>query len=271
MASEDDRVRHYDAAYGNFAARVYAEVRADSFGTDIGQTSWLTAEEQDAFIAWLRVSRDARLLDVACGSGGPVLRIAQQTGCRVHGIDIHADAVSAARAQATSAGLEARATFERVDASRSLPFADGAFDAMTCIDAINHLPDRHGTLTEWARILRPGGRLVFTDPIVVTGALSSEEIAVRSSIGFFLFVPEGLDEAGLDAAGFDVVAAEDHTENVALMAARRRAARAARAEELRRIEGDATFDGQQRFFEVAARLAAEHRLSRFAYCAHRRS
>jgi hypothetical protein len=49
------------------------------------------------------------------------------------------------------------------------------------------------------------------------------------------------------------------------MAARRRAARAARAEELRKIEGDATFEGQQTFFEVASRVAAEGRLSRMAF------
>ena len=55
-----------------------------------------------------------------------------------------------------------------------------------------------------ARVLRAGGRLVFTDPLVVTGALTADEIAVRSSIGFFLFVPAGLDERLLDQAGFDV-------------------------------------------------------------------
>jgi hypothetical protein len=48
-----------------------------------------------------------------------------------------------------------------------------------------------------------------------------------------------------------------------------RAAREERAGDVRRIEGDATFDGQQRFLEVAARLAAERRLSRLAFHASR--
>jgi SAM-dependent methyltransferase len=255
---------HYGPTYERFAARVYAEIRAEAFGEDIGQNSWLTVDEQDLFISWLRLDRERRLLDVACGSGGPALRVARVTGCRVHGIDLHEDAVTAARTQAEQAGLAARAAFERCDAGKTLPFPDAAFDALTCVDAINHLPDRPRILAEWARILKPGGRLVFTDPIVVTGPLSNEEMAIRSSIGFFLFVPPGLDEKLLGDAGFDLVAREDRTENMARTAGRRRAARERRADELRRIEGDEVFEGQQLFFEVAARL------SRFAFCAERR-
>jgi ubiquinone/menaquinone biosynthesis C-methylase UbiE len=70
-----------------------------------------------------------------------------------------------------------------------LSFTDREFDAITCIDAINHLPERSVTIGEWARILRPDGRLLFTDPTTVTGPLSNDEIAVRSAAGYFLFVP----------------------------------------------------------------------------------
>jgi hypothetical protein len=115
--------------------------------------------------------------------------------------------------------------------------------------------------------LKPGGRLVFTDPVVVTGPLTNEELAVRSSIGVFLFVPPGYDQQALAAAGFELVEALDRTRNMAEMAACWRAARAVHAADLQRIEGEETFEGQQRFFEVAARLAGEGRLSRFAFCA----
>jgi SAM-dependent methyltransferase len=117
---------------------------------------------------------------------------------------------------------------------------------------------------EWARVLRPGGRLVFTDPIVVTGALTNAEIAVRASIGFFLFVPPELDEQLLRESGFEPSHVVDRTENTAESARRWHEARAARASDLRRIEGDPTFEGQQTFLEVAARLASERRLSRLA-------
>lgn len=265
-----ESVRHYDAQYGRFASRLYGEIRTAAFGEDIGQNGWLTADEHDLFIRWLALDPSSRLLDVASGSGGTTLRIARLTGCSVHGLDIHPEAVGAARSATASANQGGRATFEAGDASRPLPFEDGTFDALVCIDALNHLPDRPAIFREWARVLRSGGRLVFTDPIVVTGALTNEEIAIRASIGFFLFVPPGLDQQLLEAADFEVTEVADRTENMAVMAERWRTARQAREADLRNIEGDDTYEGQQRFLATAARLAAERRLSRFAVRAIRR-
>lgn len=262
-------VDHYGAAYGRFGDDLHALIRREAFGEDYGQNGWQTSDEQDLFLAHLDLDASSSLLDIACGSGGPTLRMARRTGCRVHGIDAHEQAIAEACARAGHEGLE-RVVFERLDASRPLPFPGATFDGVICIDAINHLPDRPRVLAEWARVLRPGGRLVFTDPVVVTGMLTHEEIAIRSSIGFFLFVPAGVDEKLLEDAGFEVAQRLDRTENMARMAERRRAARAAHESDLRAVEGDAAFDGQQRFFETAARLAAERRLSRFAFMAVRR-
>lgn len=268
--AKQETVRHYDAQYSQFASRLYGEIRSASFGEDIGQNGWLTADEHDIFISWLALATGSRLLDVASGSGGTTLRIARLTGATVQGIDIHPQAVAAAVAAAESQNLGDRATFRVGDAGQTLPFEDAVFDGLICIDAVNHLPDRAAVFHEWARVLRPGGRLVFTDPIVVTGPLTNAEIAVRASIGFFLFVPTAYDERLLDESGFDVVESVDRTENMAVMAHRWHEARAARSADLRSVEGDATFEGQQRFLETAARLAAERRLSRIAFRAIRR-
>ena len=262
-------VDHYGSQYGNFASRLYAQIRADTYDEDIGQNGWLTAAEQDLFVEWLGVGADDRLLDIACGSGGPTLRIAEKCACEVVGVDIHEDAVEAAKRAAADRGLAARGSFHHADGGARLPFDDETFDALTCIDAINHLPKRPDVFTEWRRVLKRGGRLVFTDPIVVTGPLTHEEIRIRSSIGFFLFVPDGTDDAMLDAAGFSVLKRADRTRNMAEMAARWRSARAEHELDLREIEGDVDFEGQQTFFEVCARLADERRLSRIAYCAVR--
>jgi SAM-dependent methyltransferase len=267
--SSQPEVDHYGSQYGNFATRLNAEIRTATYDEDIGQHGWLTAVEQSLFLDWLDLGADDRLLDIACGSGGPTLRIAEISGCEVVGIDIHADAVEAARQAAADRGLEHRGSFHHADGSSGLPFEDASFEAVTCIDAINHLPDRPAVLREWHRVLKPGGRLVFTDPIVVTGPLTHEEIATRASIGFFLFVPDGLDDSMLENAGFGVRHRADHTENMATVAARWAKARAEHETDLRRVEGDADFEGQQTFFEVCARLAEERRLSRIAYCAVR--
>ncbi|MFZ1428313.1 MAG: hypothetical protein WAS21_16250, partial [Geminicoccaceae bacterium] len=80
-----DEVDLYGASYGGIAAGLQAEIRREAFGQDIGQTGWLTAAEQDLFIDWLGLGPGSRLLDLACGSGGPTLRIAARTGCSVVG------------------------------------------------------------------------------------------------------------------------------------------------------------------------------------------
>jgi hypothetical protein len=120
-------------------------------------------------------------------------------------------------------------------------------------------------------VLRPGGRLLFTDPVVITGILDSEELAIRTSIGYFLFVPPGENERLLAAAGLTVADVEDTTNHLAEIALRRHDARAERAESLREIEGDAAFDGRQRFFDLVALLARDRRLSRVVYTAERQT
>jgi SAM-dependent methyltransferase len=259
----------YGASYRSFATDLYSDIRREAFGQDIGQTGWLTAEEQDLFLGWLELSRPSQLLDLACGSGKPTLRIAQKTGCHVSGVDLHSEAIVSAKANARELGYEGRTKFYQGNAAERLSFADASFDAVTCIDAINHLPDRPAVLQEWHRVLKPGGFLLFTDPIVLTGPMTNAEMAIRTSIGHFVFVPAGYDEVLLKRSGFEVERVEDRTQNMATNAAGWLEARSRRETDLRKIEGDDVFFGQQRFLETAAILAKERRLSRFALLARK--
>jgi cyclopropane fatty-acyl-phospholipid synthase-like methyltransferase len=258
---------HYNANYSNFQTELYAQIRREAFGEDIGQNSWLTSDEQDRFLEWLDLSPGKILLDVACGAGGPALRIVASTGCSVVGIDVHKEAVTTATSLAAQRGLAGRAEFRSTDAAGPLPFSDASFDAITCIDAINHFSERPRVIAEWVRLLKVGGRLLFTDPITVTGALANAEIATRSSAGFYLFVPHGYDERVIEQCGLQLLLCKDVTSNMAKVAEARRAARASRSAALREIEGDQAYDGEQEFLTVAARVAGESRLSRFVYVA----
>ena len=259
---------HYDANYANFQRTVYEQVRRDAFGEDIGQNSWLTASEQDRFISWLHLASGKSLLDVACGAGGPALRIAALTGCTISGIDVHEQAIANANSLAQQRGLDS-ADFRLIDAAQPLPFADASFDAITCIDAINHFPSRQHVMAEWVRVLKTGGRLLFTDPIVVTGPLTSNEIAVRSSSGFYVFVPPGYDDQVIEHSGLRMIVCENVTRNMAEIAQRRRVARKAHEIALLEIEGEPAFAKQQEFLRVASLLAEEERLSRFVFVAEK--
>lgn len=95
-------VDHYGSQYGNFITNLYQEIRKEMFGADIGQNGWLTAQEQGLFIEWLNVDPNQTLLDFACGSGGPTLRIAEITGCSVIGVDIHEQGIAAVNQQKQS-------------------------------------------------------------------------------------------------------------------------------------------------------------------------
>jgi SAM-dependent methyltransferase len=95
----------------------------------------------------------ARLLDAGCG-GGQTLDVLSEFGTAI-GIDPDADSVTRAR----SRGHEAT-----VAALPELPFDDGAFDACTCLDVLEHLDDDASALGELARVIVPGGGLLVTVP-----------------------------------------------------------------------------------------------------------
>ena len=111
--------------------------------------------------------------------------------------------------------------------------------------------------------------MVYTDPLVVTGPLSSREITIRSSHGFVVFMPPSSNESTIAAAGLSLVRVEDRTENLARFAARRLAAREVHREALEKIEGKNEVDSQRELFIVAAAAAAERRLSRILFHARK--
>lgn len=261
--------RRYDANYENFQSELYSSIRRQAYGEDIGQNSWLTADEHDKFLEWLELSTGKRLLDVACGAGGPAIRAAEKHDCTVVGIDLHEKAIAAANGAVTSRGLRRAATFQQGNVGESIPFADGYFDAIICIDAINHIPGRPLVFSEWARLLKPSGKVLFTDPVTVTGALTDSELRIRSLGGFYLFVPEGYNERLLAERGLRLLRRENVTLNMAEVAERRWKARDTRKNELCEVEGPEGFREQQEFLATAAKIASENRLSRFVFLAEK--
>lgn len=262
-----DDVNLYDSHYGHLDADPLAAVRRETYDEDLGQASWLTLAEAREFFRLLGLGPGQAVLEVACGSGGVTCRMAVETGATCVGIDLNARGIEAAVARAAGQGLATRVSFQALDAGNRLPFPDESFDAVLCNDSINHLPGRLEVLRDWHRVLRPGGRLLFTDPVVVTGQLTNEEVRIRSSIGFFLFTPAGCNERLLARSGFRVREVRDVTGAVADVSRKWRAAREARREALVNLEGEGDFEGVQRFLEAVRTLASERRLSRYMYLA----
>ena len=264
-----EAVNLYDNIYGDYASDAEAAVRRETYGEDIGQSSWITAREWLRFADELRVRADSNVLEVGSGSGGPAVHLAVARGCNVTGVDINHHGVHNAERLALARGVVDRVNFLAVDATQPLPFPAATFDAVVSNDAMCHLANRLEVLCDWHRVLRPQGRILFTDAMVVTGLVSHEEIAVRSSVGFYLFVPPGENERLIVQAGFTLVSSEDVTASAAAIAQRWYDAREQHRAALVEREGDANFAGLQRFLACVQRLSAEHRLSRYCYIAEK--
>jgi cyclopropane fatty-acyl-phospholipid synthase-like methyltransferase len=254
----------YNSTYGNFQEQGLAAVRRDAFGEDIGQNSWITTDEYDMFYSWLNISPGDHVLEVASGSGGPALYLAKKFKCRITGVDINEEGIKTANQQALNAGIT-DAKFQPVNVDQGLPFEDDTFDAVMCMDSMNHFRDRQGYLREWQRVLKVGRRALFTDPVVLTGPVSNEELAARSNIGFFLFVPLEVTVKLIKEAGFTLLRCEDVTANIEKTSGRWHASRQSHREDLIRIEGQERFQGLQTFFSTVHKLTRERRLSRFVF------
>jgi ubiquinone/menaquinone biosynthesis C-methylase UbiE len=92
--------------------------------------------------------------------GGPALLAAKETGARLIGVDFSRVAVELATERATALGMSGEARFV-VGSFADTGLADASVDAAMSEDAIQYVPDKTAAIRETARILRPGGRLVF--------------------------------------------------------------------------------------------------------------
>jgi ubiquinone/menaquinone biosynthesis C-methylase UbiE len=259
----------YDHAYANVEDDVYRAIRTETYGQDLGQTSWVTTEESERIPELLGLRRESTVLEIGCGSGMYAIHLAKRVGSRVTAVDVNPHAIAGAAQLAAASGLDRLVQFAQGDLSRALGFADGSFDAAYANDVLCHIPERPRLLRELARVLRPGGRLLFSDALVIGGVVSQVELATRSSIGLYFFSPPGENERLLVSSGFTVLSANETSEQAAEIAERWRDARERRREQLIQMEGPERYEGLQRFLGCVHALTTERRLLRFVYLAQK--
>lgn len=103
-----------------------------------------------------------RVLDVGCGVGGSVRYLATEHGLHAVGVDLTREYVDAARVLARMVGLDGQVEFCEANAS-ALPFEDASFDVVWTEHAQMNIANKSALYAELARVLAPGGRLVFHD------------------------------------------------------------------------------------------------------------
>lgn len=263
----------YNNAYARVEHDLYRQIRAETYGQDLGQTSWVASDESERIPALLNLSRNSDVLEIGSGSGLYALHLARRIGCRITGLELNPSAIAGARRLASVDGLSPLAHFQQCDASRPLPFTAVTFHAAFANDVVCHIPGRVHLLEEIFRVLRPGARLLFSDALIVGGLISHQELATRSSIGPYFFSPPGENERLLGVAGFRILSVHDTSAHAADIAQRWHDARERRRDQLIALEdtpgNPGGFDGLQRFLSCAFTLASEHRLLRHLYLAEK--
>jgi MPBQ/MSBQ methyltransferase len=200
--------KHYSR--GGLVASILEALRA--MGKDPAQLSPADLAAVDAFhirgreatvelAARAALAPGLRILDVGCGLGGSARYLAAEHRCRVTGIDLTKDYVEAAAELAALVGLGDLIEFRECSALE-LPFEDGAFDIVWTEHVQMNIADKRAFYRELARVLAPGGRLVFHD--VFKGAAGELHYPVpwaeEASISFLAGAQEVrgiLEEVGL--------------------------------------------------------------------------
>lgn len=158
------------------------------------------------------------VIDVGCGTGAPACHLAQRFRCRVTGISTSAICVARARQRADDQGLAGRAEFVVADGMANR-FPDGVFDRAWVMESSHLMPDKARMLSECARVLRPGGRLVLCDIVLKRPIATREVVSLRYE---FLLLREVFGtakmetfdfyEAALQSAGYTDIDRTDLTE-----------------------------------------------------------
>jgi SAM-dependent methyltransferase len=259
----------YDTFFRVFDSALMQQIRREAYGEDIGQHSWVTASQLRVDVARLKLSASSELLDLGCGPCGPLTFVVSLVRCNASGVDASAAALESGRTRAAALGVSSQVTLRHADLNEALPFAAQSFDAAMSLDVILHLRDRSAFFREVLRILRPGGRFLFTDAAVLTGAISNDEARRRSAISYAQFVPPGLNEKLLASAGLRLLETENRTSSTFETARARLTVYGKYRTDLELLSGAQAFHSQLEYLETVAELARRAALSRMMYLAEK--
>ena len=160
----------------------------------------------------LRVLQGLTVLDIGCG-GGLVCEPMARLGAKVTGLDPSQETISAARTHAEAQGLDIDYRVGRVE---ELAAAGASFDAVLCLEVVEHVPDVAAFLTTCARLVRPGGLVLLS---TLNRTLKSYALAIVGAEYVLRWLPTGthqwdrfvtpeelsgyLRSSGLQPAGFE--------------------------------------------------------------------
>jgi sterol 24-C-methyltransferase len=178
---------------------------------------------EDHLFDTLGLKKGAEVLDAGCGYAHVAIHLARR-GLRVHGIDVVDRHIEKGRRNAKAAGLEATVSVQKMDYHHLDVFADKTFDGAYTMETFVHATDPEQALSEFYRVLKPGGTLALYeyDHSNLNAApndikISMEQINQYASMPSNARFDKGVLQKMLTDTGFVDVRVDDLTVNVTPM------------------------------------------------------
>ncbi len=134
--------------------------------------------------AKLGLARGDAVLDIGCGTGDDVRRMAEIVGSTGRAVGLDSSEVMVAQARARSEGTNLPAEFVQGSAYE-LPFENDSFDACRCERVLQHLDEPLAAIREMMRVVRPGGRVLLLDPDFGSGVLDTSHPEIHERMRLF--------------------------------------------------------------------------------------
>jgi ubiquinone/menaquinone biosynthesis C-methylase UbiE len=179
---------------------------ADLAGIDEFHFGWAPVTTELARDAGFTSSM--HVLDIGSGIGGPARHFARACGCRVTGVDLTPEFVSASNALTRRSGLSDRVSF-RAASALDLPFTDATFDGATLMHVGMNIADKAKLFAEARRVLKPGGVFAVYDLMRKSDAPLAYPMPWAATAETSFVEPPETYRSLLQKAGFEVVKEED--------------------------------------------------------------
>ncbi|MYD46578.1 MAG: methyltransferase domain-containing protein [Gammaproteobacteria bacterium] len=170
---------------------------------------------QRHLIQKLELREGMTIIDVGCGLGGPLRRIAKESGAKVLGINNNEHQLQKAKQKTTEAGLDHLIEYRQCNFMDMSSFEPGSFDAGYAIESTCYAPNKERAFAEIFRVLKPGS-LFWGQEMCLTNVFMPDDerhCAIRDEIKFTLalydlFTFERVSQA-LENVGFEIIEAKD--------------------------------------------------------------
>jgi ubiquinone/menaquinone biosynthesis C-methylase UbiE len=158
--------RYYDS-FGDVYEAVWNEqIHTGMFNNTAEKSLSQAVEDMNGYIAKKAGIREGFLLNVGCGRGGTDRFLAKSYQVRVAGIDISKSQIAQARKRAEAERLNQKIAYAQGSMTQ-IPYSDNTFDYLWVQESFFHCHDKVSAAKEFSRVLKPAGRLILEDTVIV--------------------------------------------------------------------------------------------------------